>query len=362
MSSSMLTLSLLAAGTLAQGADFPVWTFISDNYLQILTANLVIAYSLATFVYVRSFAVKPGNKEFRELAAGGVSGNMLYDWFKGRELNPRLQIPFIGDMDIKEFMEIRPGMLGWAIFNFANIAKQYRTYGYVTDSIVFITVTQLLYVADAWYNEPAILTTIDITTDGFGFMLSYGDLAWLPFVYSIQTRYLSVHPVTLGWVGLSLVMSVLLVGYSIFRAANSEKNTFRSNPNDPSIAHLKYIETKTGSRLLISGWWGVARHINYTADWLQALPYSLPTGIAGYTILSAGSGIEGAIRMADGREVVPGAAKGWGMLITYFYVLYFAVLLIHRDGRDDEKCHRKYGDDWVKYKSIVKYRMIPGVY
>ena len=39
------------------------------------------------------------------------------------------------------------------------------------------------YVWDALYFERAILTTMDITTDGFGFMLAFGDLAWVPFTY-----------------------------------------------------------------------------------------------------------------------------------------------------------------------------------
>ena len=30
----------------------------------------------------------------------------------------------------------------------------------------------MLYVWDALYNEKAILTTMDVTTDGFGFMLA----------------------------------------------------------------------------------------------------------------------------------------------------------------------------------------------
>jgi hypothetical protein len=34
----------------------------------------------------------------------------------------------------------------------------------------------------------SILTTMDITTDGFGFMLAFGDLAWVPFTYSLQVR------------------------------------------------------------------------------------------------------------------------------------------------------------------------------
>ncbi|CAJ2510270.1 Uu.00g061700.m01.CDS01 [Anthostomella pinea] len=361
-STTVTTLVLCFAGTIAQGAEFPLWTFIADNYLQILTANIIISYALAIFVYVRSFSVKRPNSDLRELAAGGHSGNLIYDFYMGRELNPRITLPFIGEIDVKEFMELRPGMLGYIILNCAFIAKQYRNFGFVTDSIVFITLVQAIYVLDGQFMEPAILTTMDITTDGFGFMLAFGDLVWLPFIYSQQTRYLSTHPVMMGWLGTAAVSAVLTAGFSVFRLSNSQKNIFRTNPNDPRVAHLTYIETKTGSRLITSGWWGIARHINYLGDWLQSWPYSLPTGFAGYAILTAGSGVDGSVKMLDGREVVQGPAKYWGMIFTYFYVLYFAVLLIHRDGRDDEKCARKYGEDWKKYKSIVKSRIVPGIY
>ncbi|KAK5989844.1 Delta(14)-sterol reductase [Cladobotryum mycophilum] len=361
--SNTATLAALAAGTIAQGAEFPVWTFISDNYVQLLTASILLSYAIATFVYVRSFSVKTGEKELRELAAGGHTGNLLYDWFIGRELNPRVTIPLIGEVDLKEWCELRPGMMGWIILNCAWCAQQYRNYGYVTDSIVCITAVQAFYVMDSWWFEPAILTTMDITTDGFGMMLAFGDLVWVPFVYTLQTRYLSVYPRSLGPVGLLTMSSLIGLGFFIFRSANSQKNAFRTNPDDPSVAHLKFIETKTGSKLLTTGWWGVARHINYFGDWIQSWPYSLPTGLAGYQILTAGtSAAEGAFTMADGRVVVQGESQGWGMMITYFYIVYFAVLLIHRDRRDDEKCHRKYGDDWEKYKKIVRWRIVPGIY
>lgn len=341
-----------------------MWTFISENYVQILTANIIISYVIATFVYVRSFSVKAGNEELRELAAGGHSGNLLYDWFIGRELNPRVTIPLIGEVDIKEWCELRPGMMGWIILNCNWCIQQYRNFGFVTDSIICITIVQAVYVFDSWLFESAILTTMDITTDGFGMMLSLGDLVWLPFVYSMQTRYLSVHPVSLGPIGLAGTLGLIVLGFFIFRSANSQKNAFRTNPTDPKVAHLKYIETKTGSKLLTSGWWGVARHINYFGDWLQSWPYSLPTGLAGYQILAAGAGAasDGVFVMKDGRAVVQGAARGWGMIFTYFYILYFAILLVHRDRRDDEKCHRKYGEDWKKYKQTVRWRIIPGIY
>ncbi|KAI9702708.1 MAG: erg24, C-14 sterol reductase [Bogoriella megaspora] len=369
-SSAIFILVIAAAGTVAQGPDFPVWTFMYDNYVPILTSNILIAFSLATFVYVRSFSVVKGNREKRELALGGHSGNIMYDWFIGRELNPRVTLPFFGEIDIKAFMELRPGMLGWILFDLAFVAHQYKTHGTITDSMFLTTIAQVVYVFDALWMEPAILTTIDIITDGFGFMLAFGDLVWLPFTYSIQARYLSVHPKNLGVIADIAILSVQLAGYYIFRAANNQKNIFRTDHKDPRVAHLEYLQTKSGSKLLTTGWWGRARHINYLGDWLMSWAYCLPTGIAGYVIkrvtspvphLTGHATIDG-IPAGPKVEVVPGEAWGWGMIFTYFYMLYFAILLIHRERRDEEKCKRKYGQDWEKYSKKVPFRIIPYVY
>jgi Delta14-sterol reductase len=357
-SSACFILAILAAGTIAQGAEFPVWTFITDNYVGIMTSNVLISYFLATFVYVRSFSVKSGNDQNRELAPGGHSGNMLYDWFIGRELNPRVSLPFFGDIDIKTWCEVRPGLLGWIILDMAFAARQYREHGYITDTMILAVFSQAVYVMDCLYMEPAILTTMDIIMDGFGFMLAFGDLAWLPFIYSIQARYLSSYPLQIGLTGIAGVLAVQGLGFYIFRATNNEKNRFRTDPKDPRIAHLKYMETKSGSKLLISGWWGTARHINYLGDWIMSWAYCLPTGIAGYVVTKQLSVTTGGYV----SEVVQGEARGWGMLFTYFYMLYFAILLIHRERRDEEKCRMKYGKDWDEYCKLVPWRIIPYVY
>jgi len=359
----MVTLGLCAVGTLLQGADFFVWKFMYDNYVQIITVNLFLVFILATFIYVRSFSIKPGNPDLRELAAGGQSGNMLYDWFIGRELNPRITIPLIGEIDIKQFLELRTGLMAWILYDLAFCAHQYKTYGTVADSIILITGFQTMYVLDSFWMESSVLTTMDIMTDGLGFMLINAAAVWEPFVYSWQTRYLAVYPLTLGPAGSAGVVGILSIGYYIFRSANNEKNRFRVNPKDPRVAHLKYMETKAGSKLLISGWWGIARHVNYLGDWIMAWSYCLPTGVAGYLVQhsSGGGGLAGGNARVD-AAVTQGDARGWGMIFTYFYVVFFAVLLIHRERRDEEKCIRKYGDDWIRYRKIVKYRMVPGIY
>ena len=80
---------------------------------------------------------------------------------------------------------------------------------------------------------------MDITTDGFGFMLSVGDLAWVPFVYSLQARYLVFNQRELGPVVSAGIFLVNGAGYYIFRAANGEKNDFRNgkNPKSESLFH-----------------------------------------------------------------------------------------------------------------------------
>ncbi|RMD42076.1 hypothetical protein DV735_g3054, partial [Chaetothyriales sp. CBS 134920] len=365
--SALIIVAGLGVGTYLYGAEFVVWQYIWDKLPQIAVANLVIATVVALATYLRSFTVPgPGqaNPGHRELAEGGNSGNVMYDFFIGRELNPRVDLPawlpLIGGqvIDIKTFMELRPGLLGWVILNLTFVARQYHAHGFLSDSILLVTGFQALYVFDSLYMEPAILTTMDITVDGFGFMLSFGDVAWVPFIYSLQARYLASYPLHLGLAGIAGVLAIQALGLYIFRSSNNEKNRFRTNPKDPRVAHLRSMQTAAGTRLITSGWWGRARHINYFGDWIMSFSYSLPTGVAGFIQQRQLDPVTGSISLAP----VQGAARGWGMIFTYFYILYFAVLLVHRELRDEEKCRRKYGKDWDAYCKIVRWKIIPGVY
>lgn len=41
---------------------------------------------------------------------------------------------------------------------------------------------------------------------------------------------------------------------------------------------IKTISTQRGTKLMVSGWWGIARHINYVGDWTMAWSWCLPCG------------------------------------------------------------------------------------
>lgn len=306
----------------AQGAftgltHFPI-AWLYDSYLQLATASMAFAMLMSLWLYLRSFARNA------LLAPGGDSGNVIYDFFIGRELNPR-----IGSFDLKQFCELRPGLIGWMILNLGCLAAQHQRLGRITPAMALINIFQGLYVFDALYHERAILTTMDITTDGFGVMLAFGDLAWVPFTYSLQARYLVENSPELGLYACVGLVLLNFMGYMVFRGANSQKDAFRRDPEASSVAHLRTLETKTGRRLLISGWWGLARKINYTGDWTMGLAWCLCTG--------------------------------FDCVLTYFYSIYFLILLVHRAYRDDHACSVKYQEDWAKYKKNVPYMFIPGI-
>ncbi len=48
--------------------------------------------------------------------------------------------------------------------------------------------------------------------------------------------------------------------------------------------------------------------------------------------------------------------------VPYFYPFYFAILLIHREMRDEHKCSTKYGAAWQEYRKRVPYHIVPYVY
>jgi delta14-sterol reductase/lamin-B receptor len=142
-----------------------------------------------------------------------------------------------------------PGLIGWAVLNIGMAFKQHQNLGYVSFSMVLVVLYQGLYVWDALFNERAILTTMDITTDGFGYMLAFGDLAWVPFIYSLQARFLVEDDPELSSAALVLISLVHFFGLFVFRSSNSEKDRFRRNPDAPECTHLSFMQTQRGTKV-----------------------------------------------------------------------------------------------------------------
>ena len=310
-----LTLAIAGVGVHTETLDL---SWVHLNFLALLTAGVAFAFALSFALFFCSFGKK------KMLAKGGNTGNHLYDFFIGRELNPRVK-----GFDLKVFCELTPGLIGWLLLDLGFAHAQFKRMGSISPAMSLVCLFQGVYVLDALWFEPAILTTMDVTTDGFGFMLAFGDLVWVPFTYSLQARYLTHNQPGLGLSHLAGIWVLNFCGYALFRLSNSEKDTFRRDPAHPSVAHLSSLQTKRGTKLLTSGYWGMARKINYTGDWMMGLSWCLTCG--------------------------------FDSIVPYFYAIYFGILLVHRAWRDDEACHEKYGADWLKYKEQVPYVFFPGL-
>jgi 7-dehydrocholesterol reductase len=305
-------------------------TVIAKNWMQLFLIANVIGFTLSLFAYVKAFK-SPSYPDDDK-----VTGIWYYDFVMGIEFNPR-----VFGIDMKLFFNGRPGIIGWTLINWSFATYQIQKFGVLTNSMILVNILQAIYVIDFFWNEDWYLRTIDISHDHFGWVLAFGDTVWLPFMYTLQSVYLTNNYVEISSLSFWLILILGLVGYTVFRLANYQKNLFRQN--DPTKIKMfgrtpVYIEcryaTKDGinhrSTLLISGLWGVSRHMNYTGDLLLSLAYCL--------------------------------ACGFNSIVPYFYVVYMTILLVTRCWRDETRCQHKYGKDWETYCKIVPYRFIPYVY
>jgi delta24(24(1))-sterol reductase len=178
-------------------------------------------------------------------------------------------------------------------------------------------------------GEEGIPVTWDIFYEKWGWMLIFWNLAGVPFTYCYQSIYLASRPpFEHSTPYTAAVFALLLAGYYVWDVSNSQRCYFRmqqegtfryrlglylpwlpgrfikvrahrdarrllacgragcgdvrsgrgANPRGrPHLPPLRtrspcreqnpqYIQTEHGSKLLVSGWWGVARKVNYTAD------------------------------------------------------------------------------------------------
>ncbi len=99
-----LVVTLACAAVLGATTDKLAWAHA--NFVPLLTASTAFSFAMSVALYASSFA---GGKMLAASSgqAGGGDSHPIYEFFMGRELNPR-----IGSFDLKEFCELYPGLVG----------------------------------------------------------------------------------------------------------------------------------------------------------------------------------------------------------------------------------------------------------
>jgi 7-dehydrocholesterol reductase len=304
--------------------------FIPRNWNSLIAAMNVAGLLISAFAFAKAY-VMPTHPEDRKF-----SGSLIYDYYMGVELNPRLGDNF----DLKLFSNGRPGIIAWTLVDISNMAYQYQTQSYVEPSLILVTILQTLYVIDFFVNESWYLRTIDIAHDHYGFYLAWGCFCFLPTTYTIQGQYLGLYPSSPSNTYLAIFFTIGLAGYVLFRSVNDQKDKVRLTQGQCNIwgRPAEYIEaaytTSDGnehkSLLLCSGWWGWSRHANYVGDLL--ISYS--------------------------SCALVGSTK----VVVWVYAIWMTMLLVHRCMRDEKRCSVKYGAAWTEYCKRVPWRFIPGVW
>ncbi len=301
---------VVAAAAIGQVAGWFSLATLHTRFAALFVAANVFAFGLAGWLYWRA-------ARERDAPAGFWRG-----FFLGRELSPA----WFG-VDLKLF-SYRPSLMGLALLNASFAVAQYETHGELTLAMTVYQVFAFLYVLNYFQFEYGMVHTWDIVSERFGWMLIWGDYVLVPFFYCIAGWWLvdAAGPPLSPWAAAAIV-ALFVFGFVLFRGANGQKHRFRQDPDTRIWGRT--AESLDG-RLLVSGFWGVGRHLNYTGEICVYVAFALTTGFASF--------------------------------VPYLLPAWLTVLLVHRARRDERRCRAKYGALWERYTERARFSMLPYVY
>lgn len=256
--------------------------------------------------------------------------------------NPFFTDFYLGRMDNVQFWNGRIDAKMWlylvgAIVLELNVlsftAHHLLLYGEQSSLNILVCASLLsFFVIDYLTFEEVHLYTYDLFAEKVGFKLGWGCLVFYPYFYVISlwsTVDLPNLHTPLWLIFVSIL--VFLMGWTLSRGANLQKYFFKKHP-EKKFLWMKPETISDGDKsLLVNGFWGLSRHVNYLGEILMGIGIALSTGYA-------------------------------DMIWPWLYPLYYVVLLFPRQLDDDKRCAVKYGKLWEKYKEKVPNRIIPFIY
>jgi 7-dehydrocholesterol reductase len=308
-------------------------TEVHSLFGEMLAAMVVVSFVFCIFLLVKGH-VAPTDED------SGSCGNLIYDFWWGMELYPKL-----GPLNVKQFTNCRFGMMAWALLPIVFACHQYQRDGFLADSVFVCVALMCVYVFKFFVWETGYFNSMDIQHDRAGYYICWGCLVWVPSVYASPALYIaSVQPpVALGNELAAAIFVAGVLSIWINYDSDRQRQEFRSSGGkdlvwgkEPVIVEAEYTVLKNDksvtkkSILLASGWWGIARHFHYLPEITASFFWTAPAL--------------------------------FGKLPPYLYVIFLTILLVDRSLRDDTRCSLKYGKYWKQYCKLVPYRIIPGVF
>ena len=258
-----------------------------------------------------------------------VRKSFVADMFFGRVENLQL---LNGRVDLKMWLYLAGAtMLELNVLSFT--AYHLLTFGDAASTGIILSAALLTwFVTEYLFFEEVHLYTYDLFAERIGFKLGWGCIVFYPYFYPVAL-WATVElpdpqtPVCL----LVLYALTFFSGWTLARGANMQKFHFK---RDAERAFLGIVPETIGEgdrKLLVNGFWGISRHVNYLGEILMATGIILCTGYP-------------------------------GLIWPWLYPLYYVVLLFTRQHDDDRRCSGKYGSLWDEYRKRVPWRIIPRIW
>merc|ERR1719319_156286 len=322
-----LILGLISIGVMAY-LKVPL-TLVTDKYFLIMGTLIALTFVCGLIGLALSYWAKKSNLNKQN------TGNLIVDFFNGREMNPR----FLG-MDLK-LMAFRFSMITLAVLNVVmvlnDIIAKKTTFDLaglkaVNPTIVIAAAFQIFYALDAMFFEEYYFHSHEAMNTGCGWSL-IESRTMFPFVPTIITKYLIARSPHVAWYYLAGIVLIKLVGYVIFRSTEVQRCEFAKDPNNPALAHLETMVAANGRKIPVSGWRSIVRYPNYLGDFLIQWSWALPVAAAGLT------------------DFIP-----------YFLPVLTTAACILNASQINQKNKKKYGATWDSYCEKVRSNIIPKVY
>ncbi len=248
-------------------------------------------------------------------------------WF-GRKKNPQLGDGFV---DAKLWLYL-VGVVLLQLNVLSCAAYQLTTAASVNVGFLVGCAMLTWFCFDYLIFEKIHLWTYDFIAERVGFKLGFGCLTFYPYFYAVALWFTASLPGPGYPVWLICLFCVLfLVGWTLTRGANMQKYFFKTRPGRKFLWIAPEALSDGRHTLLVNGFWGASRHINYLGEIVQALAIAL---VVGYP---------------------------WVWMV-WLYPVYYIGLLFSRQADDNKVCRAKYGELWDEYTAKVKYKIIPFVY
>ncbi|MGZ4061416.1 MAG: DUF1295 domain-containing protein [Bacteroidia bacterium] len=265
------------------------------------------------------FIVLPYPSTGRSLFADLYFGRLENPQSRDKKIDAKIWLYLIGAV-----------MLQLNVLSFS--AHHYLVFGKLSSGILLCGSMLTFFIWDYLTFEKVHLFTYDFFAERVGLKLGWGCLTFYPYFYSIAL-WSTVNlegPNIPVWL-ICIFGFIFICGWGLARGANMQKYFFKTAP-DKNFLGIKPECISDGTKtLLVNGFWGLSRHINYLGEILMGTAIALSVGHA---------------------EIV------W----VWCYPLYYVALLLPRQIDDDKRCAAKYGNLWKSYTEKVKYRIVPFLY